>query len=91
MRLIGSIAIVVAAAVTGCVPQAHLEARGVTTNIEKTTVTVKDPQGNVLRVEEKEMVLQQYTARNAVELKTTKPPAVQRFRIENGKLVEILQ
>ena len=53
--------------------------------------TVKDPSGAVLRVEEKEMVLQQYTAREPVGLTTTKPPAVLRTQIVNGKIVEVAQ
>ena len=71
-----------------CVPQAELVPATVKTSIEKTTVTVKDPQGNVLRVEEKEMVLQEYNAKTPVELKTVTPPPVQHFHYENGKLVE---
>jgi hypothetical protein len=71
-----------------CVPQAELVPSAVKTSIEKTTVTVKDPQGNVLRIEEKEMVLQEYTANAPVELKTVTPPPVQKVHYENGKLVE---
>ena len=71
-----------------CVPQAELVPSAVKTSIEKTTVTVKDPQGNVLRIEEKEMVLQEYTAKSPVELKTVTPPPVQHVHYENGKLVE---
>ncbi len=74
--------------VAACVPAVQLVPNAVKTSIEKTTVTVKDPQGNVLRIEEKEMVLQEYTAREPVALKTVKPPAVQRFHYENDKLVE---
>ena len=72
----------------GCIPQAEVVPSTVKTSIEKTTVTVKDPQGNVLRVEEKEMVLQEYSAKAPVELKTVTPPPVQRFHYENGTLVE---
>ncbi len=74
-----------------CIPSAYIAPAGVTTSIEKTTIVVKDPQGNVLRVEEKEMVLQQYTAREPVGLTTTKPPAVLRTQIVNGKIVEVAQ
>jgi hypothetical protein len=71
-----------------CVPQAEIVPSAVKTSIEKTTVTVKDPQGNVLRIEEKEMVLQEYTAKEPVQLKTVAPPPVQKVHFENGKLVE---
>ncbi len=67
--------LLVAMSVAACIPPPVKP--GVKTNIEKTTVTVKDPQGNVLRIEEKEMVLQEYTASEPVELKTVKPPKVQ--------------
>lgn len=88
-RLFGII--LFAAFIAGCIPQAQLTPVGVKTSIEKTTVTVKDPQGNVLRVEEKEMVLQEYTAREPVGLTTTKPPAVQKLKVEKGKLVEVTE
>jgi hypothetical protein len=71
-----------------CIPQAQVVPAAVKTSIEKTTVTVKDPQGNVLRIEEKEMVLQEYTAKDPVGLKTVAPPPLQRLHYENGKLVE---
>jgi hypothetical protein len=83
------VSFVLGTTLAGCIPQAHIAPNGVKTSIEKTTVTVKDPQGNVLRVEEKEMVLQEYTAREPVALTTTKPPAVQKLKYEKGKLVEV--
>jgi|GEM_PF-2343157 len=91
-RFVGLVvAVTLALVATGCIPQASLIPAGVKTSIEKTTVTVKDPQGNVLRVEEKEMVLQEYTAREPVGLTTTKPPAIQKFKKVDGKIVEVTE
>lgn len=75
-------------ATSACIPAEKLVPAAVKTSLEKTTVTVKDPAGTVLRIEEKEMVLQEYTARDPVGLKTVTPPAVQKLHFENGKLVE---
>lgn len=76
--------------VAGCVGlrKEVITAPTVETNVEKTTIVVKDPQGNVLRIEEKEMVLQQYTAREPVGLTSTKAPAVLRTKMVNGVVVE---
>jgi hypothetical protein len=52
------------------------------TNIEKTTVTVKDAQGNVMRIEEKEMVLQEYLAKSPIELKMANSPPVRIIKLE---------
>jgi len=75
-------------AVSACVPSEKLVPSAVKTSVEKTTVTVKDPAGSVLRIEEKEMVLQEYTAKDPVGLKTVTPPQVLKMHFENGKLVE---
>jgi len=72
-----------------CVPvQTQTVPAGVQTNIEKTTVTVKDAQGNVLRTEEKEMILQEYTAKEPVGLKTAVAPRVLHLKVEKGQTVE---
>jgi len=75
-------------AVSACIPTDKLIPAAVKTSVEKTTVTVKDPSGGVLRIEEKEMVLQEYTARDPVGLKTVTPPTVLKMHFENGKLIE---
>jgi hypothetical protein len=81
------------ALVCACVPPPAMAvmAPGAKTSVEKTTIVIKDPQGNVLRSEEKEMVIQEYTAREPVPLTTTRPPALQRFKVEKGRLVEVTQ
>lgn len=91
-RILGVLAsAVVLAFASGCLPQPTVVPVGAKTSIEKTTVTVKDPSGAVLRVEEKEMVLQEYTAREPVALTTTKPPTIQKLKYESGKLVEVTE
>ena len=89
LRLFGIVTCLALSPLVACLPTTTAVVNaGVKTSIEKTTVTVKDPQGNVLRVEEKEMVLQEYTAKDPVGLTTVAPPKVQKLKYENGKLVE---
>ena len=63
-------------------PEARLfTPEGVRTSIEKVTVTVKDAQGNVMRIEEKEQIVQEYSAASPVEMKQAKSPPLRESKI----------
>lgn len=59
---------------TGCIPKAPGPIKGIVTKVERTTVTVRDPEGKVIRIEEKETILQDYLASEPVRMKTVGAP-----------------
>lgn len=72
---VGGALLTLLAAGFGCMPQPVKVVPGVVTKVERTTVTVRDPDGKVIRIEEKETVLQDYLSAEPVRLKTVGAPA----------------